>query len=67
MPTVKKIYEKLTGYKTLISGIMVVLLNGVKWIWPDIIDNHIFLVIQDFLLITFGIGAGDKIRRNINK
>jgi len=60
----KTIWDKITGYKTYVSGALLLVLSGVKLIWPDVIDADWYNWIQNVLLFTGGVGVGDKIRRS---
>ncbi len=63
----KTIWDKITGYKTYVSGALLVVLSGVKLIWPDVIDKDWYEWILNLLLFTGGVGVGDKIRRSTIK
>jgi hypothetical protein len=67
MSTVKKVWDKTTGYKTIVSGVLLLILQGVKLFWPEVINPNVYQWIQDILLLTGGMGIGDKVRRGINK
>jgi len=63
----KTIWDKITGYKTYVSGALLLVLSGVKLIWPDVIDKDWYEWILNLLLFTGGVGVGDKIRRSTIK
>lgn len=64
---IKKLWEKTTGYKTVFSAVLLLILQGVKLFWPNLINLEVLQWLQDILLITGGVGIGDKVRRGINK
>jgi hypothetical protein len=65
MNKIENIFEKTKGYKTWISGGLILILNGIKCFWPDAINNDIYQWLQNLLLFVGGVGVGDKVRRNI--
>lgn len=67
MATIKNVWSKIDGYKTAGAMVILLLLRGIKLIWPEFVNVEVYQWIQDVLLMFGGFGVGDKVRKTVIK
>lgn len=65
--TLNNIWDKINGYKSIISLVLWLILRGIKIKWPDAIPEEVFEWINDILFFTGGVGTGHKLQKYLNK
>lgn len=65
--TVQNIWDRISGYKMIVSVILWFILRAIKLIWPHLIPDGWFELLNDILVFTGGMGAGHKVQKYLAK